>query len=127
MVVGTLRMELHLPASHSLKAKRSVVNHVKERLRTRFNASVAEVDNQDLWQRATLGVAKIWVSGTISREDEPHVLQALGRAAPYFRSLLAPRLKLRIVPALHFQVDHSIEAGARIDQLLREIQEPRDE
>jgi len=57
MVVGTLRMELHIPASHSLKAKRSVVNHVKERLRTRFNASVAEVDHQDLWQRATLGVA----------------------------------------------------------------------
>jgi uncharacterized protein YlxP (DUF503 family) len=57
MVVGVLRMELHLPASRSLKAKRSVVNHVKERLRTRFNASVAEVDHQDLWQRATLGVA----------------------------------------------------------------------
>ena len=57
MVVGTLLMELHLPGSHSLKAKRSVVNHVKERLRTRFNASVAEVDHQDLWQRATLGVA----------------------------------------------------------------------
>jgi hypothetical protein len=50
-------MELHLPASHSLKAKRSVVNHVKERLRTRFNASVAEVGYQDTWQRATLGVA----------------------------------------------------------------------
>jgi len=74
-----------------------------------------------------LSVAKVWVSGTVSREDEPQVLQALGRAAPYFRSLLAPRLKLRIVPALHFQMDHSIEAGARIDQLLREIQEPRDE
>jgi uncharacterized protein len=57
MVVGSLRLELHLPASHSLKEKRSVVNHVKERLRTRFNASVAEVDHQDLWQRATLGVA----------------------------------------------------------------------
>ena len=50
-------MELHLPASHSLKAKRSVVNHVKERLRTRFNASVAEVGYQDTWQRTTLGVA----------------------------------------------------------------------
>src|SRR5437867_13453425 len=59
MVVGLLQMELHLPASHSLKAKRSVVNHVKERLRTRFNASVAEVDSQDLWQRATLGVAVV--------------------------------------------------------------------
>jgi ribosome-binding factor A len=74
-----------------------------------------------------LSIARIWVAGTLSREEEANVLQALERAAPYFRSLLAPRLKLRIVPTLHFQVDHSIEAGARIDQLLREIQEPRDE
>jgi len=59
MVVGLLRLELFLPASQSLKAKRSVLNHVKERLRTRFNASVAEVDHQDLWQRATLGVAVV--------------------------------------------------------------------
>jgi len=59
MVVGALRLELHLPASHSLKAKRSVLNHVKERLRTRFHVAVAEVDNQDLWQRATLGVAAV--------------------------------------------------------------------
>jgi len=57
MVVASLRLELHLPGSHSLKAKRSVINHVKERIRTRFNASVAEVGHQDLWQRATLGVA----------------------------------------------------------------------
>ena len=59
MVVGLLRLELFLPASQSLKAKRSILNHVKERLRTRFNASVAEVDHQDLWQRATLGVAVV--------------------------------------------------------------------
>jgi uncharacterized protein YlxP (DUF503 family) len=59
MVVGLLHMELHIPGSHSLKEKRSVVNHVKERLRTRFNASVAEVDHQELWQRAALGVAVV--------------------------------------------------------------------
>jgi uncharacterized protein YlxP (DUF503 family) len=57
MLVGTLRLEIHLPAADSLKAKRSVVNHVKERVRHRFNASIAEVGNQDLWQRTTLGVA----------------------------------------------------------------------
>jgi len=86
MVVGSLRMELHLPASHSLKAKRSVVNHVKERLRTRFNASVAEVDHQDLWQRATLGVAIVSgeagvldrvlrdILSMVEREDRLHVL-----------------------------------------------------
>ncbi|MBI4364155.1 MAG: DUF503 domain-containing protein [Candidatus Latescibacteria bacterium] len=59
MVVGLLRLELHFPGANSLKAKRSVLNHVKERLRTRFNVSVAEVDHQDLWQRATLGVAVV--------------------------------------------------------------------
>jgi len=59
MVVGTLRLELHLPAADSLKAKRSVVNRVKERVRSRFNASIAEVSHQDLWQRATLGVAVV--------------------------------------------------------------------
>jgi len=86
MVVGTLRMELHIPASHSLKAKRSVVNHVKERLRTRFNASVAEIDHQDLWQRAALGVAVVSGEGAgldrvlrdilevVEREDRLQVL-----------------------------------------------------
>jgi uncharacterized protein YlxP (DUF503 family) len=59
MVVGTLRLELHIPAADSLKAKRSVVNRVKERVRTRFNASIAEVSHQELWQRATLGVAVV--------------------------------------------------------------------
>jgi uncharacterized protein len=68
MRVGTLRLELFLPASDSLKAKRSVLNHVKERVRTRFNASVAEVGNQDLWQRATLGVAIVGgESGVLDR------------------------------------------------------------
>jgi uncharacterized protein YlxP (DUF503 family) len=59
MLVGTLRLEIHLPAADSLKAKRSVVNHVKERVRHRFNAAIAEVGNQDLWQRVTLGVAVV--------------------------------------------------------------------
>ena len=75
-----------------------------------------------------LSIVKVWVaSGTLRKEDEAHTLHELEKAAPYFRSLLAPRLKLRIVPVIHFEIDHSLEAGARIEQLLREIQEPRDE
>ncbi|KPJ61407.1 MAG: hypothetical protein AMJ46_01595 [Latescibacteria bacterium DG_63] len=61
MIVGTVRIELHIPGSTSLKAKRSVLNRIKERLKSRFNASVAEVDHQDLWQRAALGVAIVGV------------------------------------------------------------------
>jgi len=63
-----MRLEIHIPASDSLKAKRSVMNHVKERVRSRFNAAVAEIDHQDLWQRATLGVAVVGgESGVLDR------------------------------------------------------------
>jgi uncharacterized protein YlxP (DUF503 family) len=54
--VGLVTVELFLPHSDSLKAKRSVLGSVKERLRN-LGASVAETDGHDLWQRATLGLA----------------------------------------------------------------------
>jgi uncharacterized protein len=59
MFVGIVRIELHLPGATSLKDKRSVVRGLKERIRQRVHAAVAEVDHQDLWQRAALGVAVI--------------------------------------------------------------------
>ena len=59
MFVGVVRIELHLPGSASLKDKRSVIRSLKERIRERVRASVAEVDHQDLWQRAALGVAVV--------------------------------------------------------------------
>jgi len=59
MHVGRMRMDASLLAAHSLKDKRMVVKSLKDRIRNRFNVSVAEVDNQDLWQRATLGVAAV--------------------------------------------------------------------
>jgi uncharacterized protein len=68
MVVGTLRVSLHIPESHSLKDKRAVVRSLTERLRRTFNVSVAEVDDQDLWQVATIGV--VCVSGDARHADE---------------------------------------------------------
>jgi len=59
MPIGVLSLELHLPDAHSLKEKRMVVRSVKDRLRARFNVAVAELDHQDLWQRAVLGVVSI--------------------------------------------------------------------
>ena len=59
MFVGIVRIELHLPGATSLKDKRSIVRSLKERIRQRVHAAVAEVDHQDLWQRAALGVAVI--------------------------------------------------------------------
>lgn len=57
MFAALVTVEMHVPASSSLKAKRGVVKSVAARLRNDLKVSVAEVDHQDLWQRATLGVA----------------------------------------------------------------------
>ena len=59
MFIGCLQVELLIPESASLKSKRMVLNSVKQRLRNKFNVSVAEVDNNDLWQRTTLAVAMV--------------------------------------------------------------------
>ena len=59
MVVGALRIEVRVPASHSLKEKRSVVKSLKDQLRGRFNIAVAEVEANELWQRATVGISAV--------------------------------------------------------------------
>jgi uncharacterized protein YlxP (DUF503 family) len=53
--VGALEIEIHLPATRSLKAKRSVVKHLIEASRQRFGVSASEVAHHDRWQRAGLG------------------------------------------------------------------------
>lgn len=59
MVVGLLRVELHLPDAQTLKDKRSILNSLKDRLRDQFNVSVADVDPNTKWQRAALGIAGV--------------------------------------------------------------------
>jgi uncharacterized protein YlxP (DUF503 family) len=75
MFVGIVRIELHLPGASSLKDKRAVIRSLKERIRTRVHAAVAEVDHQDLWQRAALGVSV--VSG--ERRQVSEMLQSVRR------------------------------------------------
>jgi len=59
VVVGSLRVELHVPASRSLKAKRAEIRPIVDGVRHRFPVAVAEVAHQDTWQRATLGFAAV--------------------------------------------------------------------
>jgi len=58
MVIGLLSVELHIPYAQSLKDKRMVLRRVKDRLQ-KFNVAVSEVEHQDVWQRAGLGVVAI--------------------------------------------------------------------
>ena len=57
--IGVLTLELRIESSHSLKEKRHVVQSLKDRLRHKFNVSVAEIAHQDLWQRATIAAVTI--------------------------------------------------------------------
>jgi len=59
VVVLACEAQVFLPESRSLKDKRQIVTSLKERIRGRFNVSVAEVDHHDLWQRSTLGLAVV--------------------------------------------------------------------
>lgn len=68
MIVGSSRFELHFPESTSLKSKRHVLRSLKDRLRGRFNLSVAEVGGEDLWQRSSLGVAVVAKDVSFVRE-----------------------------------------------------------
>jgi uncharacterized protein YlxP (DUF503 family) len=83
--IGVLTLELRLENSHSLKEKRHVVESLKNRLRNKFNVSVAEIDFQDLWQRAA--VAAVTVSS-----DHVHAEKVLRSVEEEAVALLGPGL-----------------------------------
>lgn len=59
MIIGLLKIDLHIQNSGSLKEKRMVTKSLKDRLRRQFNITVTETDNHDKWQAASLGIATI--------------------------------------------------------------------
>jgi hypothetical protein len=85
MIVGLCTVELFIPGSASLKAKRQVLLSLKDRLRDKFNLSVAEVGDQELWQKAVLGMACV-------ANETTHVNQVLDQAVNLIRSLPAVEL-----------------------------------
>jgi uncharacterized protein len=78
-------VELHLPDVDSLKGKRHVLKGLKEKVRARFEVSVAEVDPQDVWQRATLAVA--YVSA-----DARHANTVISKAMDFIEDNVAGRV-----------------------------------
>ncbi len=79
MTVGIARLAFIVPDSRSLKDKRVVLRRVKDRVRAKFNAAIAEVgEDNDVWQRATLAVAVIG-------NDSPFVTSALDEVVRFIR------------------------------------------
>ena len=79
VVVGLCTIELFLSDSQSLKDKRQILSSLKDRLRQKFNLSVAEIDAQDLWQKGVLALACV-------ANDGRYVNQVLDRAQNMIKS-----------------------------------------
>jgi len=59
MIIGVRTFDLNIPGCRSLKEKRFVVKSIRDKIRSRFNVSVAEVDYLDKWQRTAISIATI--------------------------------------------------------------------
>ena len=88
MIVGAAAVEIHIHGSQSLKQKRGVVRSIAQRVRNRFNVSVAEVGGQDTWQRAVLGLSAAGSDATTLRRvleraldfiEDLHLAEVVGR------------------------------------------------
>lgn len=91
MIVGLCTVELFLSESHSLKEKRQVLASLKDRLHEKFNVSVAEVGDQELWQKAVLGMASV-------ANEQQHVNRILDQGLNLIRSVPS-------VDLLKFQIE----------------------
>ena len=83
VALGTI--ELHLPDVDSLKGKRHILKGLKERVRARFEVSVAEVDHHDLWQRATLALACV-------SHDSRHANEVVSKAMDFIEEHVEGRV-----------------------------------
>lgn len=95
MVVGVLRLVVFVPENQSLKGKRAVLRKLKAHVANEFNVSVAEVGDQDLWQRALLGFAYV---GT----DEPQVDGALRKVVELVDRMGIVELGEQTIEMLHY-------------------------
>ena len=82
MVIGVSQITLHLPDSHSLKDKRQIIKSVVARVRNRFEVAIAEVEEQDRWQIALLGISCVTNSSQHADEILGHVQRYIEETRP---------------------------------------------
>ena len=81
-VIALLTLDIHIPHAQSLKDKRMVVRRLKDRLRSKFNVAVSEVEHQDLWQRSQLSVVTVGPDESYLNQMLQHALEEAERSAP---------------------------------------------
>src|SRR5438093_13685904 len=79
LTIGICRVQLRLPENHSLKGKRQVLKSLIARLHNKFNVSAAEIDDQDSWQIASLGIACV-------SNDDRHANEVMASVIAFIRN-----------------------------------------
>ncbi len=77
MHIGICKITLYIPKNQNLKGKRRIVKSVCDRLRSRFNIAIAEVDDHELWQKAIIGIACISTDHSHVQQTLSNILQEL--------------------------------------------------
>lgn len=95
MFVCVARLTLQIPDSGSLKAKRQVLRRVTDRVKARFNAAIAEVDDNDLWQKATLGLSVVG-------NDRRHVDEQMAKIIHFIEEMYVAPLIARSTEIIAF-------------------------
>jgi uncharacterized protein YlxP (DUF503 family) len=91
MVVGICHLDLMLPESHSLKEKRQVLRKLIDSVKHRFNVSISEVGDNDLWQRAQIGICAVG-------NDRRHINSSLDNVIDFIE-------KMHIVEMIHSEIE----------------------
>ncbi|HEX9402178.1 MAG TPA: DUF503 domain-containing protein [Anaeromyxobacter sp.] len=87
MFVGVLRLTLHMPEPGSLKSKRHLLRSAIDRVKAKFNVSIAEVAENDLWQKSIVGVAAVG-------NDHGFVNESLDKVADFVGSMHGGQLQV---------------------------------
>jgi uncharacterized protein YlxP (DUF503 family) len=91
MVIGVCKLDLRIPENHSLKEKRHVLRKLIDRVRTRFNVAIAEVGDNDLWQRAQMGFCTVG-------NDRRHINSSLDKVIYFIE-------QMNLVEMVHTEIE----------------------
>jgi uncharacterized protein YlxP (DUF503 family) len=91
MVIGVCQLDLRIPENHSLKGKRHVIRKLVDRVRSRFNTAISEVGDNDLWQRAQIGICMV-------SNDRRHMNSSLDKVIDFIE-------KMHLVEIVHSEME----------------------
>jgi hypothetical protein len=91
MVIGICQLDLRIPENHSLKGKRHVLRKLIDRVKHRFNVSISEVGDNDLWQRAQIGFCTVG-------NDRRHINSSLDKVVHFIE-------EMNLVEMVHTEIE----------------------